>query len=122
MRVKYADMKPKIYFLGWLVIMGTFAKAQTSLNPIQNSESASARKVYAPKSSKTVKRKKPNVKHTAQYEFYERVEQAAKDKQRILRKLSKPQFSNPAYFGHKRKPKKRPPHRMRYCSECHIRH
>lgn len=112
----------KIYFVGLLASIVTFTNGQTSLNPLHNSDLASASKVYSPKSSKTVKRKKPNVKHTARYEFYERVEKAAKDKQRILRKLAKPQYADPSYFGHKRKPKKRPPHRMRYCSECHIRH
>lgn len=66
--------------------------------------------------------KKANVKHTARYEFYERIEQAAKEKQRILKKLSKAQYSDPRYFGHKKIPKRRPPHKMRYCGECGIRH
>jgi hypothetical protein len=66
--------------------------------------------------------RKQNVKHTARYEFYERIEQAAKDKQRILKKLAKPQYSDPRYFGHKRIPKRRPANKMRYCGECGIRH
>ena len=111
-----------IYFVGLLVVNCTVVHAQTSLSPLPNSSVAKKSRFYSPKLAKSVKRKKPKAKHTAQYEFYKRVEQAAKDKQRILKQLAKPQFSNPAYFGHKRKPKKRPPHRMRYCSECHIRH
>ena len=66
--------------------------------------------------------KKGNVKHTARYEFYERIEQAAKDKQRLMRKLAKPQYSDPRYFGHKRIPKRRAANKMRYCGECGIRH
>jgi hypothetical protein len=66
--------------------------------------------------------KKGNVKHSARYEFYERIEQAAKEKQRVIKKLSKAQYSDPRYFGHKRIPKRRPPHKMRYCGECGIRH
>lgn len=66
--------------------------------------------------------KKANVKHTARYEFYERIEEAAKEKQRILKKLSKAQYSDPRYFGHKRIPKRRPPHKMKYCEICGIRH
>lgn len=66
--------------------------------------------------------KKGDVKHSARYEFYERIEQAAKEKQRILKKLAKAQYSDPRYFGHKRIPKRRPPHKMRYCGECGIRH
>lgn len=111
------------YFAAMLAFVGGHAFAQTSLDPQSNVKAQkSTRGFYSPKQAKTAKRKKTNVKHTARYEFYKRVELAAKDKQRILKKLSKPQYSNPAYFGHKRKPKKRPPHRMRYCQECHIRH
>jgi hypothetical protein len=66
--------------------------------------------------------KKPKVENTARYEFYKRVEEAAKEKQRILKKLSKPQYSNFAYFGHKHPPKKHKPYEMKYCKECGIRH
>lgn len=66
--------------------------------------------------------KRRNVKHTAEYEFYERIEQRAKEKQRILKELSKRQYSDPRYFGHKRIPKRRPANKMRYCGECGIRH
>ncbi len=66
--------------------------------------------------------KKPKVENTARYEFYKRVEEAAKEKQRILKKLSKPQYSNFAYFGHKNKPKRNKPYAMKYCKECGIRH
>jgi hypothetical protein len=88
----------------------------TSLAP------ASAKKEYSAHRIKATKFRKAKVQHTARYEYYVRVEKAAKQKQRILRKLSKPQYSNPAHFGHKCLPKKRPYWRMRYCKECGIRH
>ncbi len=66
--------------------------------------------------------RKPNVKHTAQYEFYVRIEKAAKEKQRLLRRLAKAQYSDFTYFGHKHPPKKHLPFAMRYCKECGIRH
>lgn len=66
--------------------------------------------------------KKRNVRHTAQYEFYERLQQVAKQKKRMLRKMAKPQYSDFLYFGHKSKPKKHLPFAMRYCKECGIRH
>jgi hypothetical protein len=91
-----------------------------SLNPgysstatIKHSKKRKAR-FFAPR--------RPNVKHTARYEFYERVEKAAKEKQRILKELSKPQYSDYRYFGHKKIPKRRKPHKMRYCDVCGIRH
>lgn len=66
--------------------------------------------------------KKAKVKHTAQYEYYARVEEIAKEKQRILKKMAAPQYSNPLYFGHKKMPKKNLPYKMKYCTECGIRH
>ena len=88
----------------------------------RNPASKSEHKVFSPRKAKVFKGKKINVRHTARYEFYERVEKAAKEKQYIMRKLARPQYSNRLYFGHKHKPKKRPPHRMRYCEQCGIRH
>jgi hypothetical protein len=64
----------------------------------------------------------PKVKHSAQYEFYARVEKVAKEKQRMMRKMDKPQYSNFLYFGHKHLPKKHLPSQMRYCKECGLRH
>jgi hypothetical protein len=77
-------------------------------------------KFFSPKREGSYR--KPNVKHTARYEYYERIEQAAKEKQRILRELAKPQYSDFRYFGHKKIPKKRASHKMKYCGECGIRH
>jgi hypothetical protein len=77
---------------------------------------------FSPHRAKTSRIRRTPVRHTARYEFYERVEKAAKERQRLLRKLAKPAYSDPRYFGHKRIPKRRPPHRMRYCDECSIRH
>lgn len=74
------------------------------------------------KKTRTLKRVQPKVKHSAEYAFYDRVEQAAKLKKRALKKLAKPQYTNPLYFGHKNPPKKREVHKMRYCRECGIRH
>ena len=57
-----------------------------------------------------------------QQEYYERVAAVAKAREKTARIMEKPQYSDPMYFGHKRKPKKRPPHKMRLCKECGIRH
>lgn len=89
-----------------------------SRDPGQRNETHSPRL----KREKKAKYKRPKVEHTARYEFYKRVEEAAKEKQRILKYLDKRQFKDHRYFGHKRIPKKRPPHKMRYCNECGVRH
>jgi len=77
---------------------------------------------YAPSHTSDGKVRRTKVRHTARYEYYVRVEKAAKEKQRILRKLHKDQFADPRFFGHKHIPKRRPSFKMRYCPECGIRH
>lgn len=118
----------RILFVFGLVVMGfdSWSQGNTSIpDEAPNSlhpATPKSKKYYAPQRAKATSYKRPKVTHSAQYEFYKRVERAAKDKQRLLKKFSKPQYSNPAYFGHKRKPKKRPPSKMRYCDVCGIRH
>ena len=76
--------------------------------------------IFSPNRQSDYKRR--SYKHDARYEFYQRIEEAAKQKQRIIKELSKRQYSDPRYFGHKKIPKRRLPHKMRYCGECGIRH
>ena len=78
-------------------------------SPIQVMESKTHTKVHLSRAEKKRYRvlfRKPKVQNTARYEFYKRVEEAAKEKQRLLKKLSNPQYSYFAYFGHKNKLKK----------------
>jgi hypothetical protein len=77
---------------------------------------------HRPTKERSVRLKKVNVKHTPRYEYYARVEKVAKEKQRMLRKMDEPQYTNPLYYGHKRPPKRHEVHKMRYCKECGIRH
>ena len=54
---------------------------------------------------------------------YEKRMKANVHKYKVMaRKMQKPQYSDPSYFGHKRKPKKRPPGKRKYCNECGIVH
>jgi hypothetical protein len=72
----------------------------------------------------TKKRKKSSGKITydAQKKYEKQLKEVAKAERRAERELAKPQNSDPSYFGHKRPPKKRPPHKMKLCKECGIRH
>jgi len=121
-------------FLGGFMLSGSIALAQNipnSLSPGETNVSSATvtkpaknkhSKFFAPRKAKSATFRKGKVKYSARYEFYERVEQAAKEKKKLMRKLAKSQYSDPSYFGHKKKPKRRPPHKMRFCDECHIRH
>jgi len=55
-------------------------------------------------------------------EFYQRIKANAKTDRVMARKMKKPQYSDPLYFGHKRKPIKRPVGKRKFCKECHIVH
>jgi hypothetical protein len=58
----------------------------------------------------------------ARKEFEERMEANAKRYKKEAKLAEKPQYSDPSYFGHKKKPKKRPLKRRKLCKECGIVH
>lgn len=81
------------------------------------------------KSSKSKKKNKKNA--YAKYEitmeqkvkeFEERMEANAKEYKKMQKEMQKPQYSDPMYFGHKKKPKKRKPGKRKFCKECGIVH
>ena len=55
-------------------------------------------------------------------EYKDRMVANVKKLQKITKGMEKPQYSDPMYFGHKRKPKKRSLNKRRLCSECGIVH
>lgn len=55
-------------------------------------------------------------------EFRQRMKENAKEARKRARLMKKPQYSDPLYFGHKRKPKKRPVGKRKLCKECGIVH
>ena len=55
-------------------------------------------------------------------EYEERMEANVKRDRKLAREMQKPQYSDPSYFGHKRKPKKRPMGKRKFCKECEIIH
>ena len=55
-------------------------------------------------------------------EFEKRMQANAKMERKKAREMQKPQYSDPSYFGHKRKPKKRPVGKRKFCKECSIVH
>ena len=55
-------------------------------------------------------------------EYQQRMKQNARKYDKIERQKDKPQYSDPMYFGHKRKPKKRPVGKRKFCKVCGIEH
>jgi hypothetical protein len=68
------------------------------------------------------KNKRLNYDERLRKEWEQRMEANAKRYQKIAKEMKKPQYSDPTYFGHKRKPKKRPPGKKKYCDVCGIVH
>lgn len=55
-------------------------------------------------------------------EYEQRMQANAKKYDKLAKEAEKPQYSDPAYFGHKKKPKKRKPGQKKFCKECQIVH
>lgn len=55
-------------------------------------------------------------------EYQELMEANAKKYKKMAKEMEKPQYSDPTYFGHKKKPKKRPPGKKKFCKECGMKH
>jgi hypothetical protein len=87
----------------------------TSLNPNLPT------KVYAPKTSKK-KKKSSGPTYDARENFYDRMEEVNKGRRKNSKMANQPQYTDFQYFGHKKKPKRRPPEKMKYCKICGIRH
>lgn len=100
----------------------------------KSSESPNSFSPYAPKEEKAqVRQIKKSQKRSFRTSFnkgmdqkikeYEkRMEANAKRDRKLAREMQKPQYSDPSYFGHKRKPKKRPVGKRKFCKECSIVH
>jgi hypothetical protein len=97
---------------------GTAVDQPTTLNP--GSEGGI---ISAPERSSRHKEKKfKGVTHNAQKQYEDRMNARAKTYRKNEKMLMTPQYSDPAYFGHKHKPKRRSPGKMKFCKECGIRH
>lgn len=97
-------------------------KAQTTQQQSSSLAPYYPEKDYAPKQEKKKKKGGLKAAHTAEEKYYDRMSEVAKANRKAEKEMLKPQYSDPTYFGHKRKPKKRPPHKMKFCKECEIRH
>ncbi len=55
-------------------------------------------------------------------EYEDRMQANVKKRNSLAKEYSKPQYSDPSYFGHKKAPKKRANGKKRKCKECHMWH
>jgi predicted nucleotidyltransferase len=104
-----------------IVIISSQSLAQTTRDPDQF-EKASA-------NVNTTKKKKKDSKNSYKYkinnavkEYEELMKTNVKKRAKMEKDMEKPQYSDPSYFGHKKKPKKRPLGKRKMCKECGIVH
>ncbi|MGB0521956.1 MAG: hypothetical protein ACPGJS_03300 [Flammeovirgaceae bacterium] len=117
-------MSKKIaYFViaGCLLIATSCSKpdAKTSLQPRSTLSDIDVGKRYE-KQPKRHRNKKNKAKiASGRNEF---AEARRKELHKQAREAGKPQYANPMYFGHKKKPKKRKKGKRKFCKECGIVH
>jgi hypothetical protein len=121
-----------VFCIGLLLLIGGTAFAQVSPQPKTDNQSAPTsldpyygKEKKEKKSSKQKKsakssRRSPTIE--TEQEHYDRMARLVKEKRKIEKDMEKPQYSNPAYFGHKRMPKKHKRGKLKFCKECGIRH
>ena len=124
-------MKGSLIILAGLVLSAVAldAGAQTkSANPADKDfpttlQPVNPVKYYGPRKKK--KNKKKSRTYDARDEYYQRVEQAWKEREKRERVTSLNggvDYMKPPYFGHKKPPKIRPIEKRKYCKICGIRH
>ena len=115
-------MKRGIYLLliGMVLLASSCSKksATTNLQPRSTISDIDVGEAYKKKPKKH--RKKHKFKAAAGHNEY--AEAMRKEYKKREKDMEKPQYTNSAYFGHKKKPKKRKRGKRKFCKECGIVH
>ena len=102
-----------------------FEQQGNSYAPFSPTETKEVVSPSKAKKSKKKKSKYQNFNITTEKkveEFKDRMKANAKAEKKKQKAMKKPQYSDPSYFGHKRKPKIRKIRNRKYCKECGITH
>ena len=106
----------------------TTKKSQTSKGDTYNYKNYRTEYNTKPSKKETRKAKKAYKNSYARQfdvkieEYEDRMQANAKKYKKMSQEMEKPQYSDPTYFGHKNKPKKRNPGKKKFCKECQIVH
>jgi hypothetical protein len=125
-------LKLRILYIVFLMTFSVAALAQNTKDPKQDksnsfepfeAEHSTIQKKTMKKKGKKSSRAVFNNKMDRKIEeFDKRMQANAKQEKKKQREMLKPQYSDPSYFGHKKKPKKRPAGKRKFCKECGIWH
>lgn len=119
----------KKVFWPFLILLFCFTVSGYAQNSREASKSETSRSATYAAGQKKIHRKHKKTKYSYAgvydkkiQEFEARMKAVVKEKEKAEREMKKPQYSDPGYFGHKRKPKKRPPGKKKYCKQCGLYH
>jgi len=121
------DLKLKLILI-LLVASCTAVFAQSKKNSKSDKKKEFDRgATYEIESAKKSKKKKAKYSLAGQYdqkveEYHKRMEANEKKYKKMAKEMKKPQYSDPSYFGHKKKPEKRPAGKKKFCKECNMYH
>ena len=101
---------------------GQSKKQDNSFAPAEEEVSAIQRKTIKKKSKKSYRATFNKNMDAKVKEAGKRQKMNARAERKKAIKMLDPQYSDPSYFGHKKKPKKRPPGKRKFCKECEITH
>lgn len=105
----------------FLLFISNQTFAQSSRESEIKAASSSSSQIFSTK--KKASKKAYDQQYDQSIKDYEKLMKANKKKYRKMAKgMEKPQYSDPTYFGHKKKPKKRPKGKRKFCDECGIVH
>ena len=104
------------------LFLGSGAFAQNSINVNSSIKESISSSTKSAKPTYVIKHPHDAYFDQKVEEYKKRMEANVKEHKKMARKMEKPQYSDPSYFGHKRKPKKRGPGKRKFCKECEIVH
>lgn len=107
------------FFIGFIFLISLESHAQSSRDSESVNTSSEDQFSAQKKAAKKVYQQREN---QAQEEFEELMKANKKKYKKQAKAMEKPQYSDPSYFGHKRKPKKRSLKKRKMCKECGIVH
>lgn len=126
--IKYKIWILSINMIIFLIFIScAFSLAQTSnKNNFRKSQEIDRGATYDVGNSK-VKKKKTKYSISKDFdkkveEYEKRMQDNVKKHKKMEKEMRKPQYSDPTYFGHKKKPKKRPQGKKKFCKECGLKH
>ena len=90
--------------------------------PVQLKDQTSKKKLSKRQAKKQLENSYASYFNRLVGEYEDRMEANVKKRNELAKEYSKPQYSDPSYFGHKKKPKKRKNGKKKKCKECHMWH